>query len=91
MKSKNKEKQVLVIEDVEFYEYDLSAIPMSEKFDDWLTLLDKPKMKMTLEWESEWIVMYVIQNVLEKLLMLGLGKYTPLGLAPIVDGIKGMR
>ena len=52
MKTKNKEKQVLVIEDVEFYEHDLSAIPTSEKVVDWLILVDKPKMRMTLEWEE---------------------------------------
>ena len=52
MKTKNKEKHLLVIEDVEFYEYDLSAIPMSEKFVGWLTLVNNPKMKMTLEWEE---------------------------------------
>ena len=51
-RTKNKEKQVLVIEDVEFYEDDLSVSPSSEKFADWFTLLNKPKMKMTLEWEK---------------------------------------
>ena len=49
---KKKEKHLLVIEDVEFYEYDLSTIPTSEKFADWLTLVNNPKMKMTLEWEE---------------------------------------
>ena len=49
---KKKEKHLLVIEDVEFYEDGLSVSPSSEKFADWLTLLDKPKMRMTLEWEE---------------------------------------
>jgi|SRR3972149_147476 len=49
---KKKERQVLVIEDVKFYENDFLAIPTSGKIVDWLTLVNNPKMKMTLEWEE---------------------------------------
>ena len=49
---KKKEKHLLVIEDVEFYEEDLSVIPSSEKFINWDSLLNKPKMKLILEWEK---------------------------------------
>lgn len=53
-KEKEKEKKAIVIENITWYKNNLfgALIPCSQAKFDWEGLLDKPPMKMTLEWEE---------------------------------------
>jgi len=53
VKACKKEKKVVVVEGVIWERFYVKIIPISRVDSiDWAQFLDKPKMKMTLEWEE---------------------------------------